>query len=129
EAQANQETWTLPFRLGNPERVAAPLLLHLDGNDMPAIAGTLRISGREAPLDRPIWLEPGQVVEAALVLRAQTEARLNHVRTREATVCGKLLDGIEVIVRRPGRLPKHHPRDTAPEQVGEARDLALSLTR
>src|SRR5262249_36457927 len=43
ESQADQETWTLPFRLGNPERVAAPLLLHLDGNDLPAIDGIVRI--------------------------------------------------------------------------------------
>src|SRR5262249_4610503 len=77
EARADQGIWTLPFRLGNPERVAAPILLHLDGNDMPAIGGIVRIGGREALLDRPVWLEPRQVVEATLELRAQTEARLN----------------------------------------------------
>jgi hypothetical protein len=103
EATADEDTWRLPFRLGNPERVAAPVMLELGGNDPRAVEGEVLIGGRPAPLGQPVWLGAGEMVEAELLLRARTDAALAHVRTLEAWIGGRLLDGIAVQVRRPAR--------------------------
>lgn len=112
EAAAEDEHWRLPFRLGNPEREAAPIVLRLGGNDSAALAGTVLVRGRPVPLDQPIWLEPHEEVDAALLLRARTDAALSHLRTLEGTIFGRLVDGIQVTIRRPARtaeLPELEP--------------------
>lgn len=101
EAAATEEDWRVPFRLGNPERMAAPIVLRLGGNDLTALAGTVLVHGRQVALDEPIWLEPHEEVDAVLVLRARTDSALSHLRTLEGTMFGRLVDGIQVTVRRP----------------------------
>ncbi|MGH2514492.1 MAG: hypothetical protein ACRDHP_02445, partial [Ktedonobacterales bacterium] len=99
-AAADEEFWSIPFRLGNPEAVPAPILLHAGGNDRAALDAVVRIRGRIVPLDAPIWLDAHEQVEAALVLRARVDSPLAHLRTLEATIRGAFIDGIEVTVHR-----------------------------
>ena len=101
EAGADERDWSVPFRLGNPERVRAPIRFQIGGNNLAAIRAAMRVAGRGVPLDQPVWLAPGEEVEAELLLRAQLDGALNHVRTLEAWVHGHLIDGIHVTVRRP----------------------------
>ncbi len=103
EATADEELWRVPFRLGNPERERAPILLHVGGNDADAIDATVRLGERVVPLAEPIWLRPGEEVPAELLLHARTDAALHHIRTLEGYIDGRLLDGIEVTVNRPAR--------------------------
>lgn len=103
EAKAEEEHWRMSFRLGNPERVAAPMMLRVGGNDPAALAVSVLLAGRPVPLDQPIWLEPREEVEAEMLLRARTDAALSHLRTLEGTIAGRLIDGIQVTVRRPAR--------------------------
>lgn len=101
EAAADARSWSVPFRLGNPEPERAPIRLQLGGNNLADVGAAVRVAGRVAPLDQPIWLAPGEEVEAELLLRARPDGALNHVRTVEAWIHGHLIDGIQVTVRRP----------------------------
>jgi hypothetical protein len=103
EAAAEEELWRMPFRLGNPEREQAPIMLRVGGNAVDALAVEVRVGERLVPLDQPIWLRPGEEVPAELLLRARTDAALHHIRTLEGYIGGRLLDGIEVTVNRPAR--------------------------
>lgn len=104
QAREDEEVWRTPFFLGNPEPVAAPVALRLGGNDPRDLDAVVRVGGQRVPLDRPLWLDAGETLRAELELRAVTERALDHVRTVEASVHGRLIDGIEVVVRRPARL-------------------------
>ncbi len=101
EAAADERTWSVPFRLGNPEPERAPIVFQIGGNNPATVGAAVRVAGRVVPLDQPLWLGPGEEVEAELVLRAQLDGALNTVRTVEAWVHGHLIDGIQVTVRRP----------------------------
>lgn len=100
EAGASERDWSVPFRLGNPEAQRAPIRLEIGGNNLADVATAVRIAGRIVPRDQPVWLAPGEEVEAELLLRAPLDGALNHVRTVEAWVNGHLIDGIHVTVRR-----------------------------
>lgn len=101
DAAADERTWSVPFRLGNPEAARAPIRVRVGGNNLAAIDASVRVAGRVVPLDQPIWLAPGEEVGAELLLHAQRYGALNHVRTVEAWVHGRLIDGIHITVRRP----------------------------
>lgn len=109
EAATEEDFWTVPFYLGNPDAAPAPIMLHTGGNDRAALDAAVRIRDRVVPLDQPIWLGPHEQVEASLLLRARVDAPLAHLRTLEATIHGRFIDGIEVIVHRPARLTSEHP--------------------
>ena len=104
QAREDEDVWYTPFLLGNPEPVAAPVALRLGGNNPRDLDAAVRIGGKRVPLDRPLWMEAGETVQAELELRAATEGALDHVRTLEASAHGRLIDGIEVLVQRPARL-------------------------
>lgn len=101
EAGVDERDWSVPFRLGNLEPARAPIRLQIGGNNLAAVGAAVRVDGRIVPADQPIWLAPGEEVDAELLLRAQLDGALNHVRTVEAWVHGHLIDGIHVTVRRP----------------------------
>ena len=103
EATAEEDFWRVPFRLGNPERTQAPIMLRFGGNDAGDLDVVVRVGERVVPLDRPIVLRPAEEVPAELLLRARTAAALHHVRTVEATIHGRLLDGIQATVNRPAQ--------------------------
>ncbi|MFI5271998.1 MAG: hypothetical protein ACHQ4H_03065 [Ktedonobacterales bacterium] len=121
EAGADERLWSVPFRLGNPERARAPLRLHIGGNNLAAIEAAVRIGGAVVPLDQPVWLDAGEEVHAELLLRARLDSALNHVRTLEATIHGRLIDGIHVTVLRPAALGDAPAQDSdaAAEAVRE----------
>lgn len=125
EAYAEEDSWRMPFRLGNPESVAAPIILRLGGNDRAALAGAVLVAGRPVALEQPIWLEPHEEVEAVLLLRARTEAALSHLRTLEGSIAGRLIDGIQVTVRRPARAAR--PSEPVPMPVEMNRSMTEAL--
>jgi hypothetical protein len=100
EAGADEHSWSVPFRLGNPEPQRAPIRLQVGGNNLDAVGTEVRVAGRRVPADQPVWLAPGEEVEAELLLRAARDGALNHVRTVEAWVYGHLIDGIQVTLHR-----------------------------
>lgn len=109
EATADEDSWTVPFYLGNPEGARAPVLLRAGGNDRAALEASVRIRDRVVPLDQPIWLDAHEQVEAALLLRARVGDPLAHLRTLEATIHGRFIDGIEVTVHRPAAVATKPP--------------------
>lgn len=124
EAEAGEDDWRVPFLLGNPERVPAPIMLHLGGSAPENLDATVLIAGRAVPLDQPIWLKPREEVEAVLLLHARGGDALNQLRTLEGTIHGRLIDGIQVTVRRPahrGMLPARAP-------IAKVREAAEALT-
>ena len=129
EARAEQDAWLTSFRLGNPQGAAAPIMLRLGGNELADITGAVRLAGREVAPGQPIWLRPGEVVEAELLLRARTDRALDHVRTLEATINGSLVDGIEVIVRRPARFVASDRLELRLEQEAEVGEPAYTYAR
>lgn len=102
KAGVSDTQWHVPFHLGNPEREAAPIMIRmaaLDGSE--AVHMALRIAGRLIEEGEPIWLRPGEVVLAELELLAAQGPALEAVRTVEATIAGRLIDGIQVSLTRP----------------------------
>jgi hypothetical protein len=97
-----ESQWRVPFRLGNPDTARAPIVLHVGGNDaMSMMEAAVRIAGRIVAPGQPVWLEPGETVEGELVLGALPGPALDTVHTVEAYAGGRLIDGIQVEVKRP----------------------------
>jgi hypothetical protein len=129
EAAAGEERWHVPFHLGNPAREPAPIMLVVGGNAAAALDATVRVGKRIVPLEQPIWLRPGEEVLAELLLHARTDAALHHIRTVEAFIGGRLLDGIQVTVNRPARAaeePLSRPRSPEVARRSE-RELAYAV--
>jgi hypothetical protein len=101
EADAAEDVWRVPFALGNPEPRRAPIQIRLGGNHLAAVEAAIRVAGQAVPFEQPVWLEPGEEVEAELLLRARLDGALNHIRTVEAWIHGRLIDGIHVTIHRP----------------------------
>lgn len=128
EAGADERLWSVPFRLGNPTPERAPLLLAVGGNHLPALEAGVRIEGRVVPLGEPVWLAKGQEVDAELTLRARLDGAFNYVRTLEARIHGRLIDGIHVTLKRPVLLEIEEQPPLAPEVV-LVRDAAGAFAR
>lgn len=128
DAAAGDGDWLVPFLLGNPQRVRAPIMLRVgaegDGN---LLRAALRVAGRAVPTDQPIWLRPGEEVDAELRLFAPPGQALDGARTVEAYIAGRLIDGIQVTVHRPALVQPIVPRPAAPEAVPAGRVATLAL--
>jgi hypothetical protein len=122
QADAEEAYWRVPFHLGNPEPVRAPIVLRVGGEGDPNLGVALRIAGADVRPDRPFWLKPGQEVEAELRLFAPEGAALHAIRTVEAYVGNRLIDGIQVAVLRPA-LVQPMPR------ARNIRETAMTRTR
>jgi hypothetical protein len=113
-ADAYDTTWRVPFHVGNPEPEAAPIMIRmaaLDGSD--ALRMALRVAGRRVREGEPVWLRPGEVVPAELELLAAQGPALEAIRTVEATIAGRLIDGIQVTLMRPALVMRPpHPAYT-----------------
>lgn len=101
EAAASEDLWPVPFRLGNPEPERAPIVLSFGGTQPGALAAEILVRGRAIAAGQPVWLEAGEEVDAELRLRATHPDRINAIRALEATVHGRLIDGIHVTIHRP----------------------------
>ena len=104
EATAEAEFWRVPFLLGNPEQSAAPIDLRIGGNEPAALDAWVRVRGEVVHAGKPVWLDAGESASAELLIRARSDAPLRHVRTVEAAIRGRMLDGIQVTVARPARV-------------------------
>ena len=104
EASADEDVWLQPFQLGNPRPEATPIVLTLGGNHQNDLRGAVYVAGHEVTASQPVWLRGGEVVAAELVLMARTDDAIDAIRTLEASRGGELIDGIEIIVRRPARV-------------------------
>lgn len=129
EAAAAEDTWTVRFRLGNPEPVAAPIVLTVGGNYPRELEALLRVNGRALPADRPVTLGPGEVVDAELLLRARGEHALHIVRTVEATINGRLIDGIQIVLERPSHAAEAETLEPLAESVAARIEPAYVVGR
>jgi hypothetical protein len=100
-AGADEEEWAVPFRVGNPDAERAPVLLRLGADDAQPVAMGLAVAGRPLRFDEPLWLDPGQELDATLHLRATPGQALAAIRTVEAFIGARPLDGIQVTLLRP----------------------------
>ena len=101
EAASDEDTWHIPFLLGNPLGRPAAFVLHIGGNDAAALAASVRMGERDLKPGEAIWLRAHEVAETEFVLSSQTVSSLHHVRFVEAYADGVLIDGLQVTVRRP----------------------------
>lgn len=109
QANATDELWRVPFRLGNPSRKAAPIVVRVGGEGaMHDLEAAVWARGQLA--HRPIWLGPREEVDATLELRAAAGPEVEAVRTVEAYHGDRLIDGIQVTLWRPALVAVGHGR-------------------
>lgn len=99
DAEAHEGQWRMPFWLGNPTAAPAPIELVV-GDASDQLDAVVWVHGRPYFRGQPIWLDPGEAVEAEVVLRAARPGALAAIQTVEAHLNGQLLDGIAIVVRR-----------------------------
>ena len=109
EATEDQRIWHVPFRLGNPENERAPVLLDLGGERADGVEAHILVNGRLIGAGQPVWLNAREEAEARLLLHARTEEAIQAVKTVEAHIHGRFIDGIQVQVFRPARVPSGYP--------------------
>lgn len=116
-AGAHEDTWSVPFHLGNPTRERVPMMLRLV--NAPTLAGHVRVGGRILPVDDPVWLQPGEVVAAEVRLRARTQEGFEADWRLEGSIGAELIDGLIVRVQRAAAVSSgsHARRPSAPLAV------------
>jgi hypothetical protein len=133
EAGATETRWGVPFHLGNPEPVRAPIVLRLEQeaeSDSAFLRALLRVDGRPVAPGQPVWLEPGQEVAAELHLVAPPGQALAAAQRVEAWIGDRLIDGIEVAIHRPALARPQPPAWDDGERAGVlvgARELAAVI--
>lgn len=105
ESAAERSTWHVPFRLGNPEDERMPVVVEVGGSATDGIMARLVVNGHLVQREQLVWLDAKEEVEAMLILHARTREAIEAVRTVEAHIMGRLIDGIQVEVRRPAYAP------------------------
>ena len=102
EAGADEALWRLPFRLGNPDRVRQAIVLRMEtAGEAEGLGALLLAAGRVVPAGQPIWLKPGEVVDAEVRFAAAPGPALDAVQRVEGWIGGRMIDGIQVTVHRP----------------------------
>jgi hypothetical protein len=100
ESTAERSTWQVPFRLGNPEDERRPVVLELGGNNAAEVDAMILVNGRLLRAGQPVWLDAKQEVEARLLLHAPAHNAIEAIKTIEAYIDGRFIDGIQVEVYR-----------------------------
>lgn len=125
QATADRNTWHVPFHLGNPENERAPVMLELGGENTDGVDVIVLVNGRQVQRGQPVWLNAHEAVEARMLLRARTPEAIAAVKTVEASIHGRFIDGIQIEVYRPayvGKYPMRRPERgmrSEPERVDE----------
>lgn len=101
ESTAERNTWQVPFRLGNPEDERKPVVLELGGNSAAEVDAMILVNGRLLRAGQAVWLDAKEEVEARLLLHARTHNAIEAIKTIEAFIDGRFIDGIQVEVYRP----------------------------
>lgn len=128
EAGASESNWRVPFHLGNPNQVRAPIVLRMalegEAGDLGAL---VQVGGRLVQPGQPVWMEPGEIAPAEVRFAAPPGRALDAVQRIEAWIGARLIDGIQVTLRRPALA--HEPVWTSMEPARElvdARDLVAA---
>jgi hypothetical protein len=130
QAGEQESEWRVPFRLGNPDPARAPIVLQLGGNDAMAMTeSAVRLAGRIVAPGQAMWLEPGETVEGEVVLAALPGPALDTVHTVEAYAGGRLIDGIQIEVKRPALIERQTwpATDDAPYARREAHGTLVAV--
>jgi hypothetical protein len=101
ESEAERARWNIPFRLGNPEAERAPVALEVGGENLDGMMAHLIVGQGVIQPGEQVWLNPGEEVDARLLVRARTPDAIASVHTVEAFINGRFLDGIQVEIHRP----------------------------
>ncbi len=117
ESTADRKTWQVPFRLGNPENERGPVVLELGGNNAEEVEALVLVNGRLLRAGQPIWLDAKEEVDAHLLLRGLTDEAIEAVKTVEAHIRGRFIDGIQVEVYRPAYSARHGLTQPEPDSV------------
>lgn len=131
ESEAERARWHIPFHLGNPEAVRAPVALEVGGENLTGLMAHLIVGQRMIQPGEQIWLDPGEEVDARLLVRARTADAIASVHTIEAFINGRFLDGIQVEIHRPAlvaRPPLYHAAHVL-EQYELAADESFVMSR
>lgn len=124
-ASADESSWRVPFHIGNPDHRPAPIVLRLDGSEDPDLRATIHWEGKEVEFGRRMWLRPGEVATVELRLFTPAGPPINAVRTIEAFIGARFIDGILIAVHRPALLRATSPTHLMPtSRRVAARDLA-----
>ncbi len=123
ESTADRRTWQVPFRLGNPENERMPVILELGGDNADGVDVVVLINGRPVGAGRPVWLHAREEVEARLLLRARTEEAISALKTVEAHIQGRFIDGIQVEVYRPAYTSRRPMMEPELEMRAEAESI------
>jgi hypothetical protein len=115
EAEAEMVRWQVPFRLGNPEQERKPVILTVEQDHPREVLAMVMVKERIVHIGEPIWLAAGEEVDALLLLRARTHSAIESINNIEASIDGRLIDGIQIIVQRPAQL--QHPIYPAGQQT------------
>ncbi len=100
---AEQDAWLTRFQVGNPTEERAALRFTTAG-EAEQLQPFLRINHRSHALDEPLWLDPGEVAHAIVLLRARSVEAIEAQWTMEAWMHGTILDGIGVAISRPANI-------------------------
>lgn len=101
ESEAERTRWQVPFHLGNPEAERMPVALEIGGENLDGLVAHMIVGPRVIQPGDQIWLNPGEEVDAQLLVRARTASAIASVHTIEAYINGRFLDGIQIEIRRP----------------------------
>ncbi len=111
ESEAERARWHVPFRLGNPAAEPMPVALEIGGENLDGLVAHMLVGQRMIQPGEQIWLNPGEEVDAQLLVRARTDDAVASIHTVEAFINGRFLDGIQVEIHRPAlvaRPPLYH---------------------
>ena len=81
--------------------------------------------GRVARPGQPIWLNAREEVDARLVLHARTDAAIETIKTIEARIMGRFIDGIQVEVHRPAYTTRQPHTERQPDVMSYESTIAL----
>lgn len=123
EAEAEHSMWQVPFRLGNPEAERAPVALAVGGQHPDALMARLIVGQRMVHPGEQIWLNPGEEVDAQLLLRARTPEAIESIHTIEAFINGRFIDGIQVELHRPAFVARQFM--SSAERVSEPERIVM----
>ncbi len=100
---AEQDAWLARFQVGNPTAERAALRF-ITAGEAEQLHPFLRINQHSHALDEPLWLDPGEVAPAIVLLRARSLEAIETQWTMEAWMHGTLLDGIGISISRPAKI-------------------------
>jgi hypothetical protein len=129
ESTTEGNTWQVPFRLGNPEDERKPVVLELGGNNAAEVDAMILVNGRLLRAGQPVWLDAKEEVEARLLLHAHAHNAIEAIKTIEAYIDGRFIDGIQVEVYRSAYSDRRGLSQPEPGSMTYERESAAVVVR